>query len=162
MAEAARVEGPAGERTERRGGDRRRSNALGSHWIYGFRGRRRRSRRAGDRRGAAVVVDSYSCPLLVLALTVVVLSGCDAAFTMTLLEHGLVEEANPFMRALIGIDVDLFVGTKLAITGIGVISLVAFSQLLLLGRLPLSRVLAALSVFYVCLVSYQVTLLSMI
>ena len=37
---------------------------------------------------------------LVMAIAVCVLSGCDAAFTLTLLDHGVVEEANPLMRFL--------------------------------------------------------------
>jgi len=146
--------------SDRRGADRRRGSALTSHWSYAFRGRRVGLRRDGDRRSTGAVVDRFGPDLLVLAIALFVLSACDAAFTLTLLEHGVVDEANPLMRGLVGLDIDLFVGTKLLLTGIGVVGLVAYSQVLFLGLVPLTRVMALLVAFYVLLIGYEITLLS--
>ncbi len=151
-----------GSAVERRGPDRRQRSSLRSHWTFAFRGRRRRLRRASDRVGSGAVVDWFGPHLLVMAITVCVLSGCDAAFTLTLMDHGVVEEANPLMRFLINHDIELFVSTKMLVTGLGVIGLVAYSQMLFLGWLPLTQVLVAIALFYVALVGYELTLLSLI
>ena len=108
------------------------------------------------------MVDWFGPHLLVLAIGVLILSGCDAACTLTLMNHGLVEEANPLMRYLISHDIELFVGAKMLITGLGVVSLVAYSQMLFLGWLPLTQVLVAIALFYVLLVGYELSLLALI
>ena len=154
---------PLANPAERRyGPDRRRRNPLLASWRWAFVGRRRRLRRDGDRRGSGALVDVFDTHLLVLALTVFVLSACDAAFTLTLIEHGLAEEANPFMNALLSRDTTLFLSAKLAITGFGVVALVAYSQLHMFGQFPLGRALGWLILIYGLLVGYEIALLSLI
>ena len=109
--------------------------------------------------GGHALVERLDPRLTMLAVSVLVLSACDAAFTLTLINHGLAVEANPLMRALLAHDVDLFVGAKLAVTGVGVMGLAAFAQLEMLGRFPLERAFDWLIAIYVGLIAYEITLL---
>jgi hypothetical protein len=146
----------------RRGPDRRRRHPLLGDWTWGFRGRRRGLRRDGDRRGASAIIDHFGAPLLLLAIAIFVLSACDAVFTLTLIEHGLVTEANPVMKTLLANGVGAFVAGKVALTGIGVVTLVAYSEMRFLGRFPLGQSLSWIAGFYAILIAYEVMLLEMI
>lgn len=119
-------------------------------WIFG--GRRRRCRRAGDAH-----LDWYPPSLFAVTLGILLASAVDAWLTLLLLREGLVYEANPLMGHLLHIDVQLFVNLKTAVTGAGLLFLVAFSRTQLFGRVAISHCLYALLTGYVALIAYEVT-----
>lgn len=144
---------------ERRSGpDRRGGRTLVSEWRWALRGRRRRHRRLADR--DRIYLDWYPSRLLVLALGILLLSALDAGMTLKLVATGLVEEANPLMRALLQSDVRLFVDVKLAVTAIGLLFLVAHFKHRVFQRLPLERLGYWLFALYATLVMTQALMLS--
>jgi len=108
------------------------------------------------------VVDLYDTRVLVVTLSVLVLSAADAAFTLALIEQGRAREANPLMGLLLSLDVDVFVNVKVAVTGAGLIALVAWSGLDMFGRVRLESALYVLALGYLGLVGYELTLLGAI
>ena len=110
---------------------------------------------------ARAVLDRYPAGLVAVAVAVFVLSAIDAGLTLTMIERGSVTESNPVMNVLLLFDVRLFVGSKILITGAGVISLVMYSRLMMFGRLRLRRFLNFILLFYILLIGYELTLLSM-
>lgn len=143
-----------------RGADRRKRHPWLADAKYAFVGRRRHIRRVSDRSSSASIVDWYPTSLLVLALTVVTLSACDAALTLVILDRGITTEANPFMQLLLDQGVPVFVGFKMLLTGLGIVLMVAYSQVKALGRLSMHRALSCLALFYVALIGYELILLS--
>ena len=139
--------------------DRRRVHPLLCDYRWAFRGRRQAFRR--DESGSRAVLDRYPAGLVAVAVAVFVLSAIDAGLTLTMIERGSVTESNPVMNVLLLFDVRLFVGSKILITGAGVISLVMYSRLMMFGRLRLRRFLNFILLFYILLIGYELTLLSM-
>lgn len=139
--------------------DRRRCNLLLADWRWAFRGRRRRVRRESDYLAGRVVLDWYQPKLFFFIFSTYVLSGIDAALTLTLLDRGITVEANPFMDMLISRDVDLFVWVKTLITGVGLVGLTVYSNLRLFKYIRIERVIYALFAMYVALVTYEIVLL---
>ncbi|MCP5149657.1 MAG: hypothetical protein H6983_19190 [Ectothiorhodospiraceae bacterium] len=148
-----------GDRRER-GGDRRRRHPLLASWRYAFVGRRRRHRRAGDLGQAAAVLDAYDSRLLYVSMGIYVLCAMDAAFTLTLIEHGIGREANPVMDALLGHGVGAFLAGKMIVTGVGLVTLVTFSSLVVFGRLRLARLIEWMLGLYLVLIAYEAVLLT--
>ncbi len=107
------------------------------------------------------MVDRHHPGLLLVALATFTLSALDAGFTLTLIERGVSTEANPVMNLLLARDVSLFVGVKTLLTGLGILALVAFSNMLAFRRVRLDRALYAVFVAYCALVCYEVALLWM-
>ena len=136
----------------RAGSDRRLCSHLRSDWTYAFRGRRRVSRRSAE---APEFVDLYDPILLVLATAIVLLSGLDAAFTLMLLQAGVIEEGNPLMRWLIEHDRQVFINLKLAITGSAVVFLVLCSNALVARRIRGRSVLNAVLGLYLLVILYE-------
>jgi hypothetical protein len=135
----------------RRGSDRRRL----TFWsvIYGgILPRRRNTRRMMDHH--LPVVDWHESHLLAIAICILLLSCADAFLTLRLLLLGA-EEVNPFMAALVYHNVALFTGVKMALTGAGVVLLVALSRLRLFGGIKVVQALYATLVVYVILVLYE-------
>ena len=79
--------------------------------------------------------------------------------TLNLLRRGA-SEINPFMAWLLSINHDLFFFTKLALTAMGVIILVAYKNFRLFNYVKAGHVLYAFLVGYALLVKYELTLLS--
>jgi hypothetical protein len=94
-------------------------------------------------------------------MLVFVLSATDAALTLVLVERGVTTEANPLMDLLMVHDVRVFVAVKSLVTGVGVVAVVAYSRLLLFGRVSMIRALHAVLAFYVLLVGYEALLLAL-
>lgn len=152
---AFRDASPSGDR--RSGGDRRRRHHLFTDWRWIYRGRRRRARRSEDQ--ARVQPDWYRPSLLVAALGIVLLSGLDAALTLTLLSVGVAEEANPVMRAILDHDAQIFVNLKTTITAASVVVLVVCSKWSFLRRVRVDRLLFGVLALYAILVVYELHLL---
>ena len=139
---------------------RRRRHPWLSDWRWGFRGRRRELRRVRDRVGADSVVDAYSPGLLLVTLTVFVLSATDAALTLILIDSGITSEANPLMDVLLRWNTHLFFGAKALVTGVGLVILVAYSELIVFRRFRMRHAIYGALGFYATLVCYEVFLLA--
>lgn len=139
--------------------DRRRCHPLLADWRWGYRGRRKSVRRVTDNHRSQAILDWYHPSLLFFIVATYVLSGIDAILTITLLEFGVVEEANPFMHLLLAENVRLFAGVKALITGVGLVCLAAYSNQCLFTRLRVDRLIYALFAIYTLLVIYEIRLL---
>lgn len=139
--------------------DRRTRHPFLADWRWCYRGRRRSLRRVGDGRRKHAILDWYPPSLLFFVLGIYVLSGIDAILTVTLLNLGAAEEANPLMRWLLAEDVRLFAGVKALVTGIGLIGLTAYSHQFLFNKLRVDRVVYALFAAYSLLIIHEIQLL---
>jgi len=123
--------------------------AFTSHSHYG--------RRREDRLG--FLVQWHDSRFLYLALGVLILSAMDAVLTLNILSLGGVE-VNPVMDYLIHTDIQLFVGVKMALTGAALVVLVAQAQFRFLNRWRVEWLLRALLPAYLCLITYEVALIT--
>lgn len=144
---------------ERRRADRRQAHVLFSDWRWALRGRRRQGRRVGD--AAATGLDWHHPWFLVVTIVVMALSTLDAIFTLELIARGVVREANPVMRALMELDIQLFANFKVLLTGFALLILVACNQSSVLRFVPVRGILHAILLFYTALIGYEVALLSL-
>lgn len=119
--------------------------------------RRMGGRRTEDRRYPAL--DRFDGGMLTLAVCLMLLSVLDSVFTLTLLERGG-SELNPVMDALLQHSVWAFTATKMMLTAVPAIILVATGNLLLFNRWRARSVLAALVGLYLGLIAYELILLS--
>jgi hypothetical protein len=141
--------------------ERRKRHPFLADWRWGYRGRRRKLRRAADSHRNHAILDWYHPGLLFFIIATYVLSGIDAILTLTLLEIGVAEEANPFMHLLLAENVRLFAGVKALITGIGLVWLTAYSNQRLFTRLRVDRLIYALFAIYTLLIVHEIRLLRM-
>ena len=143
----------------RRRNDRRRRHPLLTDWRWSYRGRRKTIRRHTDNHRTHAILDWYHPSLFFFVVVTYVLSGIDAILTLTLLELGVAEEANPFMHMLLAENIHLFAGVKALVTGIGLVCLTAYSNQRLFTRLRVDRLIYALFVVYSLLVIYEISML---
>lgn len=141
-------------RDRRSGADRRSNHVLFADWRWAVSGRRRAGRRHDET--ADTGVDLYEPRLGLLALGIFVLSCLDAAFTLALIWGGLGVELNPFMRALIERDAQLFVNLKIVFTGAGILFLVALADARFMSRLRVRTLLYAVLLVYSMIVAYEI------
>ena len=110
---------PSSDRREHRVDRRLRPTPLFSrYWLFG---RRRRSRRSGDR-STNVYVDRYTRGEWGLAIAVVLLSLSDLALTLAYLSLGG-EERNPIMAAFLERSEATFIVVKFGVTVLGALFL---------------------------------------
>jgi len=141
--------------SDRRGNADRRDPTLRGFIIGCIKCQRRQQRRADC--NAHFPTDWYEAKLLLMALALLLLSITDAAMTMTLLNNGAVE-INPFMNFLLNKSIHTFVYTKLALTSVCIIVLVAHYHSKLFNTIRVELLLTfALSV-YSALVLYELFL----
>jgi hypothetical protein len=132
---------------------RRRTTPLISRYTL-TGGRRRTVRRITDR-GRHLLVDFYSPSLMVALLAVLVFNYIDSYMTLTLLQKGLVFEANPFMSFHLENGISPFVINKGLITAASLIILCIFKNF------KFARIGLALSLIaYVSIVLYEFCILS--
>lgn len=141
--------------------ERRKCHPFLADWRWGYRGRRRSLRRATDSQRRHAILDWYHPSLLFFILATYVLSGIDAILTVTLLEIGAAEEANPFMHWLLAQDVRLFAGVKALVTGVGLVWLTAYSNQFLFNKLRVDRIVYALFAVYSVLIFNQIRMLQL-
>lgn len=139
--------------------DRRQRHPLMTDWKWSYRGRRKSVRRNTDSHRTHAILDWYHPSLFFFIVVTYVLSGIDAILTLTLLELGVAEEANPFMHMLLAKNIHLFAGVKALVTGLGLVCLAAYSNQCLFTRLRVDRLIYLLFVVYALLVVYEVSLL---
>lgn len=141
--------------------ERRRCHPLLTDWRWGFHGRRKSLRRGTDSQRTHAILDWYHPSLLFVIVATYVLSGVDAVLTLTLLEYGVADEANPLMHILLAEDVRLFSGVKALVTGLGLVWLTAYSNQCLFTKLRVDWLIYALFVVYSLLVIYEIQLLQL-
>jgi hypothetical protein len=146
-----------GVHRERRASSERRRPSLWSALYGGMRPRRRELRRALD--ASQPIVDFHAKHLLGVALAILFLCFADAALTLTLLKVGA-SELNPIMAKLLSIDVTLFTGAKMALTGTGIVVLVLLSRFRLFGEIRVAQGLYGILAGYLMLVLYELLLFS--
>ncbi|MGD2173180.1 MAG: DUF5658 family protein [Gammaproteobacteria bacterium] len=125
-------------------------------FVYGnFRPRRRFGRREAD--DHLFLFDWYEPRVLYLALGVLLLSCVDALFTLNLLNHGAIE-ANIFMASALERGIDGFLASKIALTGIPLVFLVAVVRRKFFGACSVERLLQFFCAGYLLLICYEIYL----
>jgi len=113
--------------------------------------RRRGGRRASEQEQP---VDFHEPYLLLLSILMLVLSVVDAFLTVTLMTHGA-EETNPLLAFVLNEHPRLFAVVKMALTGMGVVFLVAVARMKFFRLVRASVVLQLLVLAYFALVAYE-------
>ncbi len=122
--------------------------------LYGFaRSRRRELRRGSD--ADVAFIDWHHPWLFFLATGTMLLSCADAFMTLILIENGMYE-ANPVMAAAMMRSTGLFVASKMALTGTGILLLVFLAKTHFLNRIRTGLILTTFFSFYCCLVCYEI------
>ena len=126
--------------------------------IYGsVQRRRRKARRSED--AAKFIADWYAPSLMYVVVAILLLSATDALLTLKLLQIGAYE-ANVFMLGLVHGDLTTFAATKMALTGLGVTSLVIRNEALLFGRVQVLYVLYVVLACYIVVIAYELMMLA--
>ena len=142
--------GILGDRREER--DRRR-RVWWSVFYGSFNPRRRRPpRRLDDSRYQSV--DWHASHLLAVAISILLLSVCDACLTLALLEGGA-REANPLMALLVGGDTTMFLSLKMAMTGVSVVLMVCLARYRFMRLVRVEFALYGILIAYLCLIGYE-------
>jgi hypothetical protein len=144
--------------TERRTSDDRRRTTLRTFLQSGFTPRRRGGRRAGEHH---LPVDWHEPYLLFLALTILLLNVGDAFLTITLLMEGA-HEANPVLAFVLEEHPKLFAVTKMGLTGVGVLVLVAIARARVFNVMRVGTLMHVVLVGYAALIFYEWWLLRVI
>jgi hypothetical protein len=122
--------------------------------FNGFmRSRRRDHRRVAD--AEVAFLDWHHPWLFFLSTGVMLLSACDAALTLQLLERGFFE-ANPVMAAIMEHSTMLFATMKMGMTGLGVLMLVYMAKAQFMDRVRVGVFLTSIFVFYAGLICYEI------
>jgi hypothetical protein len=145
------VAGSEGLYRERRLGEDRRRTTLRTFLQSGFTPRRRGARRVDERH---MPVDWHEPYLLALAVTILLLNVVDAFLTLTLLTSGA-NEANPFVAFVLNSHPQLFALTKMGLTGVGVLILVAVARIRLFNVMRVGSLLHAVLAGYITLIAYE-------
>ena len=141
--------------TERRQRPDRRALSLRTFLQGSLTPRRRASRRGTE---AAALVDWHEPHLLFLAIVILLLSVTDAFLTLTLIANGA-EEANPIMAYLLEQTPRLFASVKMALTGAGIVVLVALARARVFRVIRISNIIHWCMLGYVALIAYEAWLL---
>lgn len=120
--------------------------------------RRRMGRREEDL-DRGYYTDRHDAPLLLTAMCVLLFAALDAILTLQLITFGATE-LNPLMRMLMNVDVYLFAWLKMGITAVVLVIAVSHANYRLFGWWRTRSVLLLSLGLYVCLVAYQLVLLS--
>jgi hypothetical protein len=119
-------------------------------------------RRRGHRRGheSDCLVDWHEPHLLFLAIVILLLSVTDAFLTLTLLARGA-SEVNPVMAYLLEEAPRLFATVKMALTGSGIVVLVALARARVFRIIRISNVIHWFLIIYLALIGYEAWLLKL-
>jgi hypothetical protein len=141
---------------ERREPTDRRRRAIWSVLYGNFQPRRRDSRRLSEARFHSV--DWHAAHLLGAAIGILLLCAGDAFLTLILLSQGA-NEANPVMARVVYGDVTVFTSVKLAMTAMGVVTMVLLARHRLFRMVKVQAILYVILFGYACLIGYEVLLL---
>ena len=137
--------------------DRRQKHRFVNWRHLGFQSRRRGHRRADG--NAKPFVDFYEKTACYKVLAVVVLSCCDAFFTLRLLALGATE-LNTLMAVLIENNIRNFVVFKIALTGLALILLLIYKDFLVFKRFKVEQFINFILIGYSILIGYELLLLA--
>ena len=135
----------------------RRSKLVFSLFYGGLRPRRRTGRRASDHHQP--IIDWHGPGLLASAVLVLVLCVADAFLTLWLMTTGAIE-ANPLMAPLVAGGGQGFAIAKLALTGGGILTLVAMANFRVFRLIRVGALVHTILVAYVALVCYELLLVA--
>jgi uncharacterized protein DUF5658 len=144
-------ETPPESRERRTNRDDRRAMTLKTFLRGGLVPRRRGGRRATD---GELPVDFHEPYLLILAVVMLGLSVADALLTVKLMTDGA-EETNPLLAFVLNEHPRLFAVVKMALTGAGVVLLVAVSRMRVFRVVRAGVFLPLLALAYLGLVAYE-------
>ena len=140
---------------ERRVSNNRRQPGVRA-FVYGnFKPRRRNHRRETDEHRLAF--DWHEPRILYLALSILLLSCTDALFTLNLLNAGA-SEANAVMASMLERGIDVFVVSKIVITSLSVVILVATARRKIFRRFSVEDLLKLFCAGYILLIYYEIYL----
>jgi hypothetical protein len=142
-------------RDRRVNGTDRRALTLRTLLASSLSPRRRGGRRASDNE---LFVDFHDRRLLVPAVAMLLLSVIDGFLTVSLLKDGA-EETNPLLKFVLDEHPRLFAAVKIALTGFGVLLLVALARARVFKVVRVSLFLYGLLAAYAALVAYELWLL---
>ena len=134
----------------------RRALTLRTLLTSGASPRRRDGRRAGEQE---LPVDFHEPYLLVLAVVLLLLSVADAFLTLALMSDGA-QETNPLLAFVLNEHPRFFAVTKMALTGMGVVLLVAMARTKLFRLVRAAWFFKGLVAAYLVLVAYEAWLVS--
>jgi hypothetical protein len=121
--------------------------------LYGFAlSRRHAHRRLED--DDVIFLDWHHPWLFFLSVGTMLLSCTDAFLTLLLMDKGMIE-ANPLMKATMSMGTEVFIGTKLMMTAIGIFVLVFLAKSHFLNRFRTGLFLTVFFSAYACLVCYE-------
>lgn len=143
---------------ERRTRIERRSLSLRTFLQGSVTPRRRDNRRGNEFEG---LLDWHEPHLMYLAITILMLSVTDALLTLNLISKGA-QEANPIMNFLLMQAPMLFATIKMALTGGGIVVLVALARARIFRIIRISKIIHWCVIGYVALITYEAWLLSQI
>jgi hypothetical protein len=144
------------EPADRRSRDERRRRHVWAVAYGSFNPRRRTARRSPEHH--IQFVDWHDAHLLAVALGILLLSSIDAFLTLNLLTQGA-QEVNPVMEHLLYRNIAMFATVKMALTGLGVMTLVALSRCRVFGKFRVDLGLYLTLAAYAALVFYEFSLL---
>jgi len=121
--------------------------------VFGFALSRRHLHRR-DVDSDVIFLDWHHPWLFFLSVGTMLLSCADAFLTLELISRGMVE-ANPFMQAALSRSTSFFVATKLAMTALGIFTLVFLAKAHFLNRFRTGLFLTVFFSAYACLVCYE-------
>jgi len=121
--------------------------------LFGFALSRRRMHRRNDD-SDVIFLDWHHPWLFFLSVGTMLLSCADAFLTLELLSRGMVE-ANPVMQAALDQGTGFFAATKLAMTAVGIFTLVFLAKAHFLNRFRTGVFLTIFFSAYACLVCYE-------
>jgi hypothetical protein len=113
--------------------------------------RRRSNRRGHEHEG---LLDWHEPHLLFLAIVILLLSVSDAFLTLQLIAGGA-QEANPVMALLLERMPKMFVIVKMALTGAGIVVLVALARARIFRVIRISNIIHWCMLGYVALIIYE-------
>ena len=141
--------------TDRRSDANRRQSGMLA-FVYGnFRPRRRNHRREADEH--RIAFDWHEPRILYLALCILLLSCTDALFTLNLLNAGA-SEANAVMASMLERGIDAFVVSKIVMTSLSVVILVATARRKFFRRFSVEHLLKAFCIGYILVIYYEIYL----
>jgi hypothetical protein len=142
---------------ERRSGLERRRQSWHAYWHGARTPRRRAGRRATD--ALYTIVDWHSPRVFAWVMAILMLCVSDGVLTIFLISHGAIE-LNPLMALFVPHQLGWFVAIKLGLTSLGMIVLVACSQMKLFRAIRGELLLGAIFVAYLMLVIYELQLMN--
>lgn len=144
---------------DHRSEDRRQDVSFFCAYHLGIKSGRRVNERRFNK-GVAAYVDRYSSNLMVCVIGILLLSICDAVFTLKILANGG-EELNWFMAVLIEDSVSKFIAFKLALTSLALILLVIHHNVLITNKLRVRHLKYMILTGYSILIGYELHLLKL-